>query len=463
MKLTKVLALILVLMLTIPAAGMAGENSGAYTLRFSDPVISMLADGENVTYDLTGLGVQLSAAADASGDPVKAMLSLVLLTGGEPAATAMGGIDGETLYALATGISNVYTIPVADARAIGENLAGDHAQSFNSGFETGVNIEEILGKLNIVEGEPQTVQFLDEAVENCPVKTLSITGAELKELANGQADTLDIPDDMVLDIMYATSGNGGLHFEGTAKGYEQDSDDDDDDDDEEDDDDVLDFVGNFELKDNSLRGEALIGDGSNQLSFAIEGGSDPDTGAASCEANLFATDLEDDETEASARFYYEQGEAEDGALAHLVTVEVGDGENTIASLDAVYMLSGQDESFSVSVGRGGNEPDAAMVYEGKLVETETSTTRDGEVNVWAKFRGEEYAFSSKCSTVLSSEVEGMLPDISNMTTIDYNDMTEEDLEALKSEANQLFITVLGKVMAVPAVANLLADSGVLSF
>lgn len=443
MKTKRFLALALALMLALVPMG-ALADGGSFTLRLSDPVFTVDADGQAVTQDLTGLALQLGGVCEAlDTDNLNLLLSLMVLANDDPAASGMIGFKDDEFYALASGITGVLSMSAGEAVNM-TGLSQNLESSLTNAFEGFKDIE-------FTEGPAEAVQFYTGSGEY-PRYSTTLTADQLRAMAG---DGVNITGDFTLDLSYFTDDGANLRVEGVIHNAAPDDPEFED----------LQFVYVCEaLESGVVNMGGVLYNENTEINLDLNGA--PDEQYPEHYGLEGVLDITDGGSRQQVQVSLSPGEAEDGMVADVFNAVVFDGEDIVGSLNVISSVSDAQESYwlTLSDASGGNALN--LGYEGTIQTAETDRVHSGLAQFELLADGQHIAGQVGVDLNLSTDVSGKLPDISAMERVDISAMTDEQQEQLTLEGQQLLITALGKLMTVPSLATLIStalQSGSVSF
>lgn len=444
MNTKRILAIALALLLTLPAFALA--DGGSFTLKLSDPVLTISQGGQTTTQDLTGVALQLGGVSDLASANPQALLSLVLLAKDDPAASAMVGMKDNQLYALASGISHVIALPLDKIEeALAQQGAalglGDQAAAL-------ADVGAMLEKFEFTEGPAEDVQFYT-TTGNCPRHSAHLTAADLKDLIKDAS--VNLPEDASLDISYFEDGQGNLRVEGSANNVIES---------ENEAERSLGYVFVIETQDElNYQGGAWIGNDQSELNANFEGsasGDYPDKSQFDLVANLSDVNATDDAViqmqVSSAPYADDDGDVVDG-----LSGAVFNGDQLLFQLTGTVFTGEESEYYALSMDDLTTNSSVGVEYTGAIAGSGAEAERAGQLTLGMIDGGAMYQVTLNIALNTSASTDGKFPDISAMPVLNLEDMTQEQQEQLQTEGTQLALTTMGKLMAVPAVATLLAS------
>lgn len=440
----RIMAVLFALVLALaPAGALAEGTEGSFTLKLSDPVISITQGGETTTQDLTGLAVQLGGVLDTSDEAnPNGLLSLMLLANDEPAASGMLGFNAEHVYALVNGLSNLLTVSLEDAMDLIEESGTD---ALPGNLDALGQVPELLDKIEFTEGPAESVTFLNSTA-TCPRYSATLNRDELSALLFNSAD---LPEDVRLDVSYFTDDAGNLRAEGTFKNIDDGADADERD---------INFVLLAELQDDSSfqLGGSVWGDDT-EINLEAKGG--PDSAYPDYQSFEGVIEILDgDDEPVQIQISKSVGETEDGQLADTFDVFGFEGEQAVFSISGVSLATETSESYSLYISNGDESEAFALVYEGSIARDGEDSVREGQLSLGMLDGGTQTEGTLNVGLNLSPTAAGKLPDLSAMPSIDISQLDDEQMEQLTAEGQQLLIQAMGKLMTVPSVAALISSA-----
>lgn len=476
----KALSVLLVLIMTIIPMASLAENAttNSSTFKISNPKFSISGIGE---YDLTGLELLLSTATDATdAENFGAMVALQLLGNGNEALGGMIVMDNEKAAAVLNGLSTAFLVKY-------EELAAD----------AGIDTAEFA---DLLEMSMASVQTLDEdeleakleaKMEALVLKMLSEpeeVEVEYKgETVSAKKMTMTMDKNDVIDVykmMFEAYGLDGAEFISLMETETED---------------MNMTMDVYEINETTAFSEGImtmtVEDETVYMKFEMDVTIPEDSSSVTMDGAMYILETEDqpiDEAEAMITFSANtvEGAAFEDSIEMTMTMNIIEYDEEIGTVNVEIKPNPVEEGFSYNFGFNMSmedevmevtgevslvgedvvlSMDASMVeYEeetnhmtfelkGKYVEGENEEKFDGTLGLAVTTYGDTVTFSTDISFASSDSVEGKIPSIDSLKTLNVMDMTEKQATDLTNEASVLMMGVLGKMGDVPGFMQLMVD------
>ncbi|MDL2206627.1 hypothetical protein LJC33_06945 [Eubacteriales bacterium OttesenSCG-928-N13] len=454
-----VLAIILALLLALLPAGALAEQatleSGSITIRISDPVLTIPSEAEAQTIDLTGVGLQLGMAIDTTDMQNPNLLgSLMMIMNEQPILSAMGGMKNQELYALADGVTGLFTLDEDGRKKLMKKLdielpADGSVDLADTTSDATAKVNELIESIQFTESPAESVDFYSTTGEY-PRHSTVITSDMLKSIFT---DT-NIPDDASVDISYFTDEKNNWRIEGSLNNIMEKT---------SSDRNLAFFLVLEHTDENVLNGAASIAN--TQANIVAEYNFQPNAAfpghyVGQGYVNLTSangTDTDSSTPQASIVFeLLTSDQTGDDSIADVLNLNVMQGETPLVMATYVQALADTSESYYLLINdnAGGNSFEVA--YNGTIT-NDGDTVHQGALEMAMNGQTNMH-LSTNIMINTSTNVDGKFPDTTGMEVIDAANMTEEQKTRATEEIMTLGFSVMGNLMTIPSLAGLIGQA-----